>query len=89
MLPCLLWCCACIAAAQSKGYQYVHQGNRHLAAQNAAEAEKFYQRALTLSPNDSRAYYNLGNALLLQQRDSAAMKAYLKGASMEKKNCGR
>lgn len=84
MLPCLLWCCACIAAAQSKSYQYVHQGNRHLAAQNAAEAEKFYQRALTLSPNDSRAYYNLGNALLLQQRDSAAMKAYLKGASMEK-----
>ena len=84
LLTCLLWCCACIAAAQSKGYQYVHQGNRHLAAKNTAEAEKFYQRALTLSPNDSRAYYNLGNALLLQQRDSAAMEAYIKGASMEK-----
>lgn len=84
LLTCLLWCCACIATAQSKGYQYVHQGNRHLAAKNTAEAEKFYQRALTLSPNDSRAYYNLGNALLLQQRDSAAMEAYIKGASMEK-----
>lgn len=84
LLTCLLWCCTCIAAAQSKGYQYVHQGNRHLAAKNTAEAEKFYQRALTLSPNDSRAYYNLGNALLLQQRDSAAMEAYIKGASMEK-----
>ena len=84
LLTCLLWCCACIAAAQSKGYQYVHQDNRHLAAKNTAEAEKFYQRALTLSPNDSRAYYNLGNTLLLQQRDSAAMEAYIKGASMEK-----
>ncbi len=80
----LLWCGAGTLMAQSKSYQYVHQGNRSLTENNPSEAEKFYQRALTLSPNDGRAHYNLGNAFLLQQRDSAAVNAYLKGASMEK-----
>ena len=70
--------------AQDKEYQYVHQGNKCLERENPSDAETFYQRALTLSPNNSRAYYDLGNALFAQNRKEDAMKAYGKGADMEK-----
>ncbi len=70
--------------AQNREYQYVHQGNKSFALKNYPEAEQFYRRALTLNPNNSRAYYNLGNAHLAQKRPQDAMKCYEKGVEMEK-----
>jgi len=64
--------------------QYIRNGNKLYKQQNYAKAEAEYRKSLDDNPNNPQAMYNLGCALMMQQKDSAAIAAYLKAAEVEK-----
>lgn len=51
----------------------IRSGNRLYRQQNYAKAEIEYRKALAKNPRNPQAMYNLGCALLMQQKDSAAV----------------
>ncbi|EGN57997.1 hypothetical protein PRBRB14_16040 [Hallella multisaccharivorax DSM 17128] len=53
--------------------QLIRSGNRLFRQQNYARAEIEYRKALGKNPSNTQALYNLGCALLMQQKDSAAV----------------
>jgi tetratricopeptide (TPR) repeat protein len=53
--------------------QYIRNGNKLYRQQNYAKAEIEYRKALSRNPHNTQAMYNLGCALLMQQKDSAAI----------------
>ena len=66
---------------------YIRQGNKQMrrGAEGApAKAEIDYRKALVANSSNSQAMYNLGCALMAQQRDSAAMEMFQKAAGAEK-----
>lgn len=52
---------------------FIRSGNRLYRQQNYAKAEIEYRKALARNPRNPQAMYNLGCALLMQQKDSAAV----------------
>lgn len=72
------------AFAQSLDKTYMHKGNRTYVQKKFADAEVLYRKALEQNPQNLRARYNLGNALLYQQKPKDAMKEYEKVAPLEK-----
>ena len=70
------------AAAQSDR-QYVHQGNKQFRAGNYAEAEVLYRKAIEKNPRNPQAVYNLGVALMKQQKDSAAIQQFMDAGKIE------
>lgn len=69
---CLLWCGSLDVVAQTDR-QLIRQGNKLYRQQNYAKAEVEYQKALAKNPRNTQAMYNLGCALMQQQKDSAAV----------------
>ena len=63
--------------------QLVRQGNRQFRLGNAAEAEVSYRKAVEKNGRNPQANYNLGNALMLQRKDSLAVTQYDKAAKLE------
>ena len=59
--------------------QLVRSGNRLYREQNYAKAEVEYRKALGKNARNTQAMYNLGCALMMQQKDSAAV-VQLEGA---------
>jgi tetratricopeptide (TPR) repeat protein len=53
--------------------QFIRNGNRLYRQQNYAKAEVEYRKALGKNPHNAQALYNLGCALMMQQKDSAAI----------------
>ena len=81
----LLLCCLS-ANAQNADRHFIRQGNRtfHQNVQESpAKAEVQYRKALTANPNNSQAMYNLGCALLAQNKDSLAMEMFQASAKAE------
>ena len=70
------------AAAQSDR-QYVNQGNKQFRAGNYADAEVLYRKAIEKNPRNPQAVYNLGVALLKQQKDSAAVQQFMDAGKIE------
>ena len=70
------------AAAQSDR-QYVHQGNKQFRAGNYADAEVLYRKAIEKNPRNPQAVYNLGVALMKQQKDSAAIQQFMDAGKIE------
>src|SRR2546430_2287920 len=54
----------------------IERGNSERDAKNYSQAEEQYQKARTLDPKDSRAYYGLGNIYYDQERFSEAVAFY-------------
>ena len=52
--------------------QFIRNGNKLFHSQNFVKAEVEYRKAVSKNPNNFQALYNLGTALLMQQKDSAA-----------------
>ncbi|MDY4411329.1 MAG: tetratricopeptide repeat protein [Prevotella sp.] len=52
---------------------FIRSGNRLYRQQNYAKAEIEYRKALAKNPRNPQTMYNLGCALLMQQKDSAAV----------------
>ena len=71
-----------ICVAQSDR-QLVRQGNKQFRAGNNAEAEVSYRKAVEKNQRNPQANYNLGNALMMQRKDSLAITQYEKAAKME------
>lgn len=61
----------------------IRSGNRLFREQNYAKAEVEYRKAISKNPNNAQAVYNLGNALMAQQKDSAAIVQFTKAGKME------
>ena len=63
--------------------QYVHQGNKQFRTGDYANAEVSYRKALEKNDRNPQALYNLGNALMAQNKDSAAVAEFEKAAKVE------
>ena len=64
----------CTNASAQKSYrEYMRSGNKLYADSLYDKAEVEYRKALELDPNGSEALYNLGNALLRQNKAQDAM----------------
>lgn len=53
--------------------QFIRNGNKLYRQQNYAKAETEYRKALSKNARNTQAVYNLGCALMMQQKDSAAI----------------
>ncbi|MBQ6046148.1 MAG: tetratricopeptide repeat protein [Bacteroidales bacterium] len=71
-----------MANAQSDR-QLIRQGNKQFRAGNYAESEVLYRKAVEKNPRNSQAYFNLGNALLGQRKDSSAVSQFEASAKLE------
>lgn len=77
----LLWTVAMVAQTDR---QHIRQGNKLYSLQDYAKAEVEYRKALSKNQGNAQAMYNLGCALLRQERDSAAVTWFEKAAQAEK-----
>lgn len=73
---------AATATAQTDR-QFIRQGNKLFRSGNYADAEVAYRKSLEKNPRNSQAMFNLGNALLAQKKDSAAVQQFEQAAKME------
>ena len=63
--------------------QYIRQGNKQYRAGNFPNAEVSYRKAIEKNDRNPQALYNLGNSLLFQNKDSAAVAEFEKAAKAE------
>jgi len=75
--------CSPLTSLAQSDRQLVRQGNRQFRKGNAADAEVSYRKAVEKNPRNPQANYNLGNALLMQQKDSSAVTQFAEAAKME------
>lgn len=63
--------------------QFIRSGNKLYRSQNYAKAEAEYRKAITKNGQNPQALYNLGCALMMQQKDSAAIVQYENAGKLE------
>ena len=61
----------------------MRQGNKQFAAGDFPNAEVSYRKAVEKNPRNPQAAYNLGNALMAQKKDSAAIVQFESAAKLE------
>ena len=71
------------AAMAQSDRQLIRQGNKQFRLGNAAEAEVSYRKAVEKNQRNPQANYNLGNALMLQRKDSLAITQLEKAGKLE------
>ena len=72
-----------VSVSAQSDRQYVRQGNKQFQAGDYANAEVSYRKALEKNDRNPQALYNLGNALLAQNKDSAAVAEFEKSTKVE------
>ena len=82
-LPCYLLVFLPLLANAQSDRQLIRQGNKQFRAGNYAESEVLYRKAVEKNPRNSQAYFNLGNALLGQRKDSSAVSQFEASAKLE------
>lgn len=78
-----LLCCVLVAQAQTDR-KYIRDGNRNYHKREFAKAETLYRKAVADNPDNPQAIYNLGCALMMQNKDSAAVEQFQNAAKLEK-----
>ncbi len=73
----------CLPALAQSDRDFVRSGNKLYRQQRYAEAETEYRKALSKNSSNTQAMYNLGCALLSQQKDSAAIVQLENAGKME------
>lgn len=63
--------------------QFIRSGNKLYRSQNYAKAEAEYRKAIAKNGQNPQALYNLGCALMMQQKDSAAIVQYENAGKLE------
>lgn len=63
--------------------QYIRYGNRWFKQDNYVRAEAEYRKAVDKNPSNPQALYNLGCALLMQKKDSAAIQQFEHAGKIE------
>lgn len=79
----ILVCIASTASAQTDR-KFVRDGNRMFHHQKYDKAEVIYRKAVAKNNSNSQALYNLGCALMMQGKDSAAIMQYQNAAKVER-----
>ncbi len=64
--------------------QFIRNGNKQYRSQDYQKSEVEYRKAISKNSNNSNAIYNLGCALMMQQKDSAAIVHFQQAGSLEK-----
>lgn len=64
--------------------QLVRKGNKQFRGSDFPNSEVSYRKALEKNNRNPQALYNLGNALMAQNKDSAAVEQYQQAAQAEK-----
>lgn len=80
----LLVLTAAPAVSQSNEFIAIRQGNKLYQKKQFKQAELHYKRALSYNPRSARGFYNMGNALLMQNEADKAMQMYAKAAAYER-----
>lgn len=73
LLLCLMALTVSLTAGAQSDRQFIRNGNKLYRQQNYAKAETEYRKALSKNAQNTQAMYNLGCALMMQQKDSAAI----------------
>ncbi|MCR5130728.1 MAG: VWA domain-containing protein [Prevotella sp.] len=68
----VMLCCSLTSFAQADR-QHIRQGNKLYHQEEYAKAEVEYKKALSANSRNPQALYNLGCAMMMQQKDSAAI----------------
>ena len=63
--------------------QYIRQGNKLFRSGDYPNAEVAYRKAIEKNPKNPQAVYNLGNALMAQKKDSAAVVQFESATKLE------
>jgi Ca-activated chloride channel family protein len=63
--------------------QYIRQGNKQFHRGDYPGAEVSFRKALEKNPKNPQAAFNLGNALMAQKKDSAAVEQFENAARLE------
>lgn len=63
--------------------QYIRYGNRWFKQDNYVKAEAEYRKAVDKNPSNPQVLYNLGCALLMQKKDSAAIQQFEHAGKIE------
>lgn len=77
-------CLLSVATMAQADRQFIRTGNRYYRLQNFAKAEAEYRKAVAVNGENAQALYNLGCALMMQQKDSIAVEQFQKAGSLEK-----
>ena len=72
-----------MSASAQTDRQYIRQGNKQFNVGDFPNAEVSYRKALEKNPKNPQAVFNLGNALLAQKKDSAAIEQFQSAANLE------
>ncbi|MBO4826708.1 MAG: VWA domain-containing protein [Prevotella sp.] len=86
LLVLVLMACAMfnpLASNAQSDRQFIRNGNRMFRMQEFAKSEVEYRKAVAKNPNNPQAVYNLGCALMSQQKDSAAVIQFQNAGKME------
>lgn len=81
MLMVCAWSFQTLSAQSDR--QFIRNGNKLYREQNYAKAEIEYRKAVARNSRNSQAVYNLGCALMMQQKDSAAIAQFENAGKME------
>ena len=82
--------CMCLALTAVSGYgqktdrDYLRSGNKLYKDSLFVKAEVDYRKALELNPKSADAMYNLGNALMMQEKAKEAMEQFDAASRLEK-----
>ena len=79
----IMWA-VCTSVSAQNDRQLIREGNRLYRQQQYAQAEVLYRKAIAHRADNPQAVYNLGCALMMQQKDSAAVVQYQNAAKLEK-----
>lgn len=83
----LAWICmvsGTVALAQKNERDYLRSGNKLYEDSLYVKAEVEYRKALDANPKSTEALYNLGNALMMQQKGKEAMEQFDAASKVEK-----
>ena len=79
----LLLLCGLMPLQAQNDRGYIRQGNHLYRAKKYAQAEVAYRKAISKNGKNPQAVYNLGCALMMQQKDSLALQQYSSAAQLE------
>ena len=83
MFVSLAFCLSPLTSSAQTDRQYIRQGNKQFQGGDFANAEVSYRKALEKNDRNTQALYNLGNALMMQKKDSAAVEEFEKAGKLE------
>ena len=72
-----------LSAMAQTDRQYIRQGNKLFRSGDYPNAEVSYRKAIEKNPKNPQAVFNLGNALMAQKKDSAAVVQFENASKLE------